>query len=140
MHGKIHGRRCQFYIDRIQKCTVVFKLKIFNLHIQDVRYKILFCIYLSSLSYIYFELLKQRAVIAYFASLDLSIYLLFNKKTKELLIVYRKNLKSLTHDQDFKFKGESKGTFMLCYSYFYVVPLFFIFEICNKFLNTMLGQ
>ena len=39
--------------------------------------------YLSHLSYIYlsyFELFKYRAVSAYFASLDLSIYLLFNQK------------------------------------------------------------
>ena len=45
----------------------------------------LFCIYLSYLSYIYlsyFKLFKWRAVIAYFASLDLSMYLLFNQKVK----------------------------------------------------------
>ena len=45
----------------------------------------LFCTYLSYLSYTYlsyFELIKKRAVVAYFVSLDLSIYLLFNQKDK----------------------------------------------------------
>ena len=72
-------------MDGIQKCKIVFKLKIFNLHIQNFRYKMLFCICLSYLSCIdlsYFELFKQRAVIAYFATLDLSIHLLFNQKDK----------------------------------------------------------
>ena len=53
------------------------------------------------------------------------------KKAKELVIVYRKKLKSSTDDQVFKFQGASKSTFTLCYSYFYAVPLFFIFEICK---------
>ena len=51
------------------------------------------------------------------------------KKTKKLLIVYRK--KSTAEDQVLKFQRASKSTFMLCCSYFYVVPLFFIFEICK---------
>ena len=42
----------------------------------------LFCIYLSYIYLPYFELFKQRVVIAYFSSLDLSIYLLFNQKDK----------------------------------------------------------
>ena len=85
MHEKLIGKRCQFYIDRIQKCTTVFKLKIFNLHIQNFRYKMLFCIHLSYQSYIYlsyFELLKYPAFIVYFASLDLSIYQFIGKNKK----------------------------------------------------------
>ena len=62
----------------------------------------LFCIYLSYIYLSYFELFKERAVTAYFASLDLSIYLLFNQK--------------------------DKGTSNF---YFYAVPLFFIFEVCK---------
>ena len=45
----------------------------------------LFCIYLSSLSYIYlsyFELLKYPALIVFFASLDLSIYQFIGKNKK----------------------------------------------------------
>ena len=38
MHENLIGRQYCFYIDGIQKCTIVFKLKIFNFHIQNFRY------------------------------------------------------------------------------------------------------
>ena len=128
------ARRCQFYIDKIQKCTIVFKLKIFNLHIQDLTYKMLFCIYLPYLSYIYlcyYNLFKQRAVIAYFTSLYLSIYLLFSQKDKGTFDSLQEN-KKVQHTIKFLSSREHpKSTFMLCCSCFYAVQLFFIFEICK---------
>ena len=119
MHEKLIGRRCQFYIDRIQKCTIVFKLKIFNLHIQDFRYKMLYCIYLSYLSHIYLpylELFKQRAVIAYFAFLDLSIYLLFNQKYKGTFHSLQEKFKKFNTRSSFEVQGRIQG-------YIYVVLL-----------------
>ena len=71
---------------------------------QDLKYKILFCIYLSYLSYVYlsyFELFKQHAVIAYFASLDLFIYLLLNQKYNRTFDSFYEKIKKFNRRSSF---------------------------------------
>ena len=86
MHEKLIGRRCCFYIDGIQKCKIVFKLKIFNLHIQDFRcYFVYIClIYICLISNYSNSVLLLRILLLQIYPF---IYCLI-KKTKELLTVY----------------------------------------------------
>ena len=81
----------------------------------------------------YFELFKQRAFIAYFASLDLcSLCYCVIKKTKELLMVYRRKKK---HQQTIKFLSsrEHPGVLLYCVS-----PTFMLLHYCLflKFFNN----
>ena len=77
MHEKLIDRRCFFYIDGIQKCTVAFKLKIFDLRMfnrtLDVK-----CYVVCSL-FVLFEIIRiivMRAFIAYVLDLSSLSYML----------------------------------------------------------------
>ena len=71
MHEKLIGRLCCFYIDGIQKYTIVFKLKIFNLHMFSRTLDI-------KCSFIY----SNFALYTYFASLNLSTLCYYITKNK----------------------------------------------------------
>ena len=74
---KLIDRRCCFYIDGIQKCTVAFKLKIFNLRMfnrtLDVKFYVV-CSYFVLFGII--RIIVMRAFIAYVLDLSSLRYML----------------------------------------------------------------
>ena len=85
MHEKLIGRRCCFYIDGIQKCTIVFKLKIFKFRALDIK-----CSFVC-LNFVLFRIIQIACFCGVFCLFRfIQFVLLYNKKTKDLLMVYRR--------------------------------------------------
>ena len=130
MRRKLIGRRCCFYIDGIQKCTEVFKLKIFNLHIQNSRQ----CSFVCP-NFVLFQIIRTACfyyIICFFRFIQ--FVLLYNRNNKGTFnSLFREVSKKVQHTIKFytKFQGAFKSTFMLFCSNFYAVPFFFILEICK---------
>ena len=130
----------EFYWLCMRNCMRNNSIQIENIQLAHLglkmlfRYKMLFCIYLSYLSYIYlsyFELFKQRAVIASFTSLDLSIYLLFNQKDKGTFNSLQE--KKVQHTIKFLSFREHPRVYLSC-----AAPTFMLFHysLLLKFVNN----
>ena len=80
----------------------------------------------------YLELFRWHAVTGYFASLDLSIYLLFNQKDKGTFKFIRKN-KKVQHTIKFLSSSEHPRVHLCC-----AAPTFMLFHysLFLKFVNN----
>ena len=105
MHEKLIGRRCCFYIDGIQNCKIVF-----NLHIQNFRYKMLFFM----LKFCLISKYSNRVLLLRILFLQIYPVCAIKKKQKELLIVYRSKQKSSTHDQVLVSSREHQRVLLCC--------------------------
>ena len=132
MHEKLLARQYCFYIDGIQKCTVVFKLKIFNLRMFSRTLNIKFSFVCSNLSY--FELVEKRAFTVYFGSLDLSsqcFCIIKKQRNFQQFIEVKKKIS--THDQVFLSSREHPRVLLCCSA-----PTFMLFHssLFLKFVNN----
>ena len=132
MHEKLIRRRCCFYIDGITKCTIIFKLEILNLHIQNFRYDIK-CSF-ACLSFVLFRIIETECFYCIFCFFRfIQFVLLYNQKNKGTFKVLQTKIKKFNVDKIVKFQGASKSTFMLC-----AAPTFMLllYSLVLKFVNN----